>query len=76
MADNKKRPANAFYQNGLKLLANKFLKEVEDKDSEFHKLHEGYERTFEVWSKKFITTESMRQEVWHLISQKIAKKNG
>lgn len=73
---DKNRPKNTFYQNGIKLLVNKFFKEFENKDSEFYLLHEGFERTFEVWSKKYISSASMKDDVWHLIVKKLAEKHG
>ena len=69
-------PKNLFYKNGIKLLVNKFFSEVSNSKSEVSLMHEGIERTFEVWAKTCIRDSKMKEDVWKMILQQMVKKNG
>lgn len=69
---------NSFYESGVKLLAQKFIKEFGDPDGELRKLNEGLERTFEYWAGRIINKDEvqMRDDVWRLIIKRIMTKSG
>lgn len=73
-----KKDKNSFYDASVKLLANKFMKAMENPEEELVRLHEGLEKTYEMWAEKFVSEEGLKEDVWieFMTQVKGKKKNG